>query len=70
MRVGFSFEDAIFFVPEQIDVEFAIFLPLAVFDLEVKLGQQFFPVSVGEIPSSHQVVAPLYVLPVVEFDKG
>lgn len=57
-----------FCVFEDEDVEAAILLAFLVFDLEVELFHQFFPVAVGEVAAAHQVVAPFDVLVVVELD--
>ena len=55
-----------FGVFEDEDVEAAVLLAFLVFDLEVELFDQFFPVAVGEVAAAHQVVAPFDVLVVVE----
>ncbi len=38
-------------------------------NLKVELLDKLFPVSVGEVASLHQVVAPPDVFPVMEFDE-
>lgn len=39
-------------------------------DLEIELFDQFLPISVGEVPASHEIVTPFYVLVVVELDDA
>lgn len=39
-------------------------------DLEIELFDQFLPISVGEVSASHEIVAPFYVLVVVELDDA
>lgn len=55
-----------FGVAKDKDVESSVFLAFLMLDLEIELFDQFFPISVGEVSASHEIVAPFYILVVVE----
>ena len=49
-------------------VESAVLLSFLMLDFEVEFLDEFFPVAIGEVAATHEVVAPLGVLVVVELD--
>ena len=58
----------VFLVFQYKNINFSGTFSLFVDDFEVKLLDEFFPISIGEIPSFQQVVTPLDFLPVMKFN--
>jgi hypothetical protein len=57
---------ALFSIFEYKDVQFTIFLSLLMLDLKIKLFNELLPISIWEISTFHQIVAPFHILPVVK----
>lgn len=58
----------VFLVFQYKNINFSGTFSLFVDDFEVKLLDEFFPISIGEIPSFQQVVTPLDFFPVMKFN--